>query len=58
VNVSADLVIDSTGRPTEAATLEALLRTDLGGNRAPRLLLQTCEGTTMRWMIYADLVTR
>jgi hypothetical protein len=29
----------------------------MGGNLAPRLLLQTCNGASDRWMIYADLVT-
>jgi len=52
-----DRVVDSTGVPTSAATFEAITRADRGGNGAPRLLLQTCEGATMRWMIYADLVT-
>jgi len=57
VNVVDDRVVDATGVPTSAATLDAITRADRGGNGAPRLLLQTCEGATMRWMIYADLVT-
>jgi sortase (surface protein transpeptidase) len=57
VTVRDDLVVDASGRPTSAATLEAITRADRRGDPAPRLLLQTCEGSTMRWMIYADLVT-
>lgn len=56
VNIRNDLVIDAMGQPSESATLEAIARADRGGNGAPRLLLQTCEGTTKMWMIYADLV--
>ena len=56
VHISNDLVLDSTGRPSEAATLEAIARSDRGGNGEPRLLLQTCDGTTRMWMIYADLI--
>jgi hypothetical protein len=56
--VLSDLVIDATGRATNAATVEAIVRTDYGAGLAPRLVLQTCESPTTRWMIYADLVTR
>jgi len=56
VEVRDDLVIDATGRPTSAATLDAIMRPDRGGGSSPRLLLQTCEGASLRWMIYADLV--
>jgi sortase (surface protein transpeptidase) len=56
VQVRGDVVLDAAGTPTNAATLAAITRSDGGGDRAPRLLLQTCEGSTMRWMIYADLV--
>jgi hypothetical protein len=56
VHVRNDLVVDARGLPTETATLEAIVRADLGGGGASRLVLQTCEGETMRWMIYADLI--
>jgi sortase (surface protein transpeptidase) len=58
VQVLADMVVDATGHATNAATLESIIRPDHGGGLAPRLLLQTCDGPTMRWMLYADLVTR
>ena len=50
-------VVDAQGNPTGEATLDSILRADHGGNNAARLLLQTCDGDTHRWMIYADLVT-
>ena len=50
--------IDVELRPAGGeATLDSIIRADHGGNRAARLLLQTCDGDTHRWMIYADLVT-
>jgi sortase (surface protein transpeptidase) len=58
VQIRDDMVVDATGNATTAATLEALIRSDHGGNKAPRLVLQTCDGTSYRWMIYADLITR
>jgi sortase (surface protein transpeptidase) len=57
VGILHDRVIDSAGIPSGQATLNAIIRPDHGGNNAPRLLLQTCDGDTHRWMIYADLVT-
>jgi len=57
VRIENNMVVDSAGNATNAATLEALIRSDYGGNRAPRLVLQTCDGPSFRWMIYADLVT-
>jgi sortase (surface protein transpeptidase) len=57
VQIRDGMVIDAAGNATNAATLEALIRSDYGGSRAPRLVLQTCDGTSFRWMIYADLVT-
>jgi sortase (surface protein transpeptidase) len=57
VGISNDRVIDAAGHGTGAATLDAILRPDHGGNGAARLLLQTCDGDNFRWMIYADLVT-
>lgn len=56
VEVRNDQVIDARGNATSLATWESIIRTDLGGNLAPRLVLQTCEGVNFRWMIYADLV--
>ncbi len=49
-------VINAAGVATEAATFDAVFRTDGGGGLAPRLLLQTCDGARFRWMIYADLI--
>ncbi|MEP7111837.1 MAG: sortase [Ilumatobacteraceae bacterium] len=57
VGVSNSRVIDAAGNATVAATLDSILRPDHGGNKASRLLLQTCDGEAHRWMIYADLVT-
>jgi sortase (surface protein transpeptidase) len=57
VAIENDRVIDASGHATSAATLDSIIRPDHGGNRAPRLLLQTCDGQDHRWMIYADLVT-
>jgi sortase A len=56
VQVRDGLVIDSSGNATESATQASILRTDRGGNLAPRLVLQTCDGNANRWIIYADLV--
>ena len=56
VHVSGGLVQNSSGMPSEAATLDALLRTDRGGSLQPRLVIQTCDGVNYRWMIYADLI--
>ncbi|MGZ6959662.1 MAG: sortase domain-containing protein [Ilumatobacteraceae bacterium] len=57
VTVSNNRVIDASGHATGEATLDSIIRPDHGGNGAARLLLQTCDGDTHRWMIYADLVT-
>jgi sortase (surface protein transpeptidase)/transcriptional regulator with XRE-family HTH domain len=57
VEVSNDRVVDASGNATALATWESIIRTDLGGDLAPRLVLQTCDGSDFRWMIYADLVT-
>lgn len=56
VQVSGGLVLDGTGTPSNAATLDALLRADRGGALEPRLVIQTCDGLNYRWMIYADLI--
>jgi sortase (surface protein transpeptidase) len=56
VQVSDGLVVDAAGQATHAATVDSIIRTDRGGNLAPRLLLQTCDGENFRWMIYADLI--
>ncbi len=56
VRVVGGLVVDSTGTPSNAATLNALLRSDLGDALEPRLVIQTCDGLNYRWMIYADLI--
>jgi sortase (surface protein transpeptidase) len=56
VSIVDDLVVDTNGQPSHAATVDSILRTDRGGGNVPRLLLQTCDGTDHRWMIYADLV--
>jgi sortase (surface protein transpeptidase) len=55
--VRGDRVIDASGAPTAEATWASVIRDDLSGNLAPRLVLQTCEGDDFRVMIYADLVT-
>jgi sortase (surface protein transpeptidase) len=57
VAVKNDQVVDAHGHATGEATIDSILRADHGGNKASRLLLQTCDGDTHRWMIYADLVT-
>ena len=57
VTISKNRVVDSSGHATGAATLDSLIRPDHGGQKASRLLLQTCDGEDHRWMIYADLVT-
>ena len=57
VTVENDRVVDADGPAGGEATLDSIIRADHGGNRAARLLLQTCDGDTHRWMIYADLVT-
>ena len=57
VSIMNDRVVDAQGNATGEATLDSILRADHGGNNAARLLLQTCDGDTHRWMIYADLVT-
>ena len=56
VGVDHDQVVDAGGGATGLATAKSVLRPDLGANRAPRLVLQTCDGPTFRWMIYADLI--
>ena len=58
VEVRNGRVIDASGQPTLEATWASIIRDDFGGNLAPRLVLQTCEGENFRWMVYADLVTR
>jgi sortase (surface protein transpeptidase) len=55
VAVDHDQVVDAVGNATGLATAQSVLRTDLGGDGAPRLVLQTCDGPNFRWMIYADL---
>jgi len=57
VTIKNDRVVDADGNATGEATLDSIIRADHGGNKAARLLLQTCDGDTHRWMIYADLVT-
>ena len=57
VEVRNGRVIDASGQPTLEATWASIIRDDLSGNLAPRLVLQTCEGENFRWMVYADLVT-
>jgi len=56
VQVRNGLVVNGSGVATHAATVSALLRADLGGDGQSRLVLQTCDGTHFRWMIYADLI--
>jgi sortase (surface protein transpeptidase) len=57
VGIQNDRVIDATGHATGAATLDSIIRPDHGGVGGSRLLLQTCDGDSHRWMIYADLVS-
>lgn len=57
VRVRDGKVVDSSGQATSTATLESITRADRGGDLAPRLVLQTCEGEEFRWMIYGDLIT-
>lgn len=57
VEVRGDQVLDASGVASGQATWVSIIRDDLGGDLAPRLVLQTCEGANFRWMIYADLVT-
>ena len=57
VEVGGGRVIDDSGKATAEATWASIIRSDFGGNLAPRLVLQTCEGDNFRWMVYADLVT-
>ena len=57
VAVRDDQVVDAAGHATGAATVDSILRTDRGGSGASRLVLQTCDGTAFRWMIYADLIS-
>lgn len=56
VEVLGGKVVDSSGAPSSAATVDSVLRPDRGGDMAPRLVLQTCDGASFRWMIYGDLV--
>jgi len=56
VRVRNGLVVDHSGATANAATASAVLRADFGGDGAPRLVLQTCDGADLRWMIYADLL--
>jgi sortase (surface protein transpeptidase) len=55
VKVRDGLVVDAAGVATDAATQDSVFRPDHGGAGEPRLLLQTCDGSNWRWMIYADL---
>ncbi|MEO8266168.1 MAG: hypothetical protein ABI706_11760 [Ilumatobacteraceae bacterium] len=57
VEIKSDRVVDASGRASGAATLDSIIRPDHGANGAARLLLQTCDGDSYRWMIYADLIT-
>jgi sortase (surface protein transpeptidase) len=57
VEIRDGLAVDATGQATEAATLDAVLRTDRNADLSRRLLVQTCDAEDFRWMIYADLVT-
>jgi sortase A len=57
VKVRGSHVVDASGHATEAATQAAILRPDLGGALAPRLVLQTCDTNGYFWVIYADLIT-
>ncbi|MEO5723690.1 MAG: sortase [Ilumatobacteraceae bacterium] len=57
VEVRNDQVVNASGVPSGAATLNSIIRPDHGGAGASRLLLQTCDGSSHRWMIYADLIT-
>jgi hypothetical protein len=56
VEVRDGLAVDASGTPTEAATMDAVLRPDRNAVSAARLLLQTCDSEDFRWMIYADLI--
>ena len=56
VSVRDGLVVDAAGEATDAATQDSVFRPDHGGAGEPRLLLQTCDGSNWRWMIYADLI--
>ena len=55
--VRGDRVVDASGSATAAATWASVIRDDLSGNLAPRLVLQTCDGASSRVMVYADLVS-
>lgn len=58
VELRGDRVIDASApEATAEATWASIIRDDFSGNLAPRLVLQTCEGESARWMIYADLVS-
>lgn len=54
--IENDRVLDGSNQPSGAATLDSIVRPDHGNYGASRLLLQTCDGDSHRWMIYADLV--
>jgi sortase (surface protein transpeptidase) len=56
VQVRNGKVVNARGSATTAATIDSIIRSDAGGNLAPRLVLQTCDGANFRWMVYADLV--
>ena len=56
VTVENGQVKGANGVASGAATADAILRADRGAGRAPRLVLQTCDGEDHRWMIYADLI--
>jgi sortase (surface protein transpeptidase) len=56
VNVRDGLVVDAAGEASDSATQDSVFRPDHGGAGEPRLLLQTCDGSNWRWLVYADLV--
>jgi len=56
VTIEKGQVQGADGKPSGAATADAILRPDRGGRGAARLVLQTCDGVERRWMIYADLI--
>lgn len=49
-----DRVTGPDGEPSGPATLDSIIRPDHDTSKA-RLVLQTCDGSDHRWMIYADL---
>lgn len=55
-NLRNDQVIGTDGVASGVNTVNSILRPDQGAGRPPRLVLQTCDGDTVRIMVYADLV--